>query len=220
MYKPIALIIFAYLLGSVPTGLWTVKLLKGIDIRQIGSGSTGTTNVLRTAGKTAAIFVFIVDIAKGFIPVWLSIKYSDFFLTSSCSISNNLFQAFPCAHLLPILCGGAALVGHSKSIFANFKGGKSAATGLGTLAAMNLSAGVCMLSVFALTVIISRIVSVASITAAITAPIFMYVFSGVISFTIYNLIGSTFVIFRHKDNIKRLFAGTEPRIGEKAQPKN
>lgn len=220
MLNILALIIFSYLLGSVPTGLWTVKLLKGIDIRQIGSGSTGTTNVLRAAGPIAAGFVFIVDIAKGYLPVWLSINFSEFFLSSSCSITNQLTHILPCLDILPVLCGSAALIGHSRSIFANFKGGKSAATGLGTLSAMNGLAGICMFSVFVITLLLGRIVSVASISAAISAPIFMYIFSGRIAFTAYNLVGSLYVIYRHKDNIKRILSGTEPRIGEKVKPQN
>src|SRR5271154_2093718 len=102
MLTALGFVLLGYLMGSIPTGYW-VCLARGIDIRKIGSGSTGATNVLRAAGKSAAIFVLIADVAKGYIPVWLS-------HTPDVPGAENW-------HVLPVLVGVAAMVGHSTSIF-------------------------------------------------------------------------------------------------------
>src|SRR5579883_3001317 len=115
------LILIAYLTGSIPSGYWVVKLTKNLDLRKVGSGSTGTTNVLRTAGKGAAAFVFFVDILKGIFPVWLSIFAIEHHLLPEWNGSPGLLSWIP-----PIVAM-ADLIGHSKSIFLGFKGGKSAA---------------------------------------------------------------------------------------------
>src|SRR5215813_1781309 len=119
MAYALGLIILGYLMGSLPTGYWLVKALKGIDVRTVGSGSTGATNVLRAAGKGAAAFVLLVDAAKGYLPVWLSI-----YLESQGLLSGT---PLPDLHLIPPAVALAALVGHSKSLFLKFQGGKSAA---------------------------------------------------------------------------------------------
>jgi glycerol-3-phosphate acyltransferase PlsY len=127
------LVIFSYGLGSIPTGYWTVKALKGIDLRKVGSGSTGATNVLRNAGKPAAAFVFVIDILKGWIPVTLAIQ----------AVRGGSVPELPSMLMpwLPCICGILAVIGHSKSIFLNFKGGKSAATGCGTLIGCSAASG-------------------------------------------------------------------------------
>jgi S1-C subfamily serine protease len=118
------------------------------------------------------------------------------------------------------VAGIIAMIAHSKSVFLNFQGGKSAATGCGTLAAMNPFAGLCIFAVFISTTLIGRYVSVGSMMAALSGPFLMYYFThGQISFVIYNIIGSSYVIIRHQSNIKRLLAGTEPKLGEKPKEK-
>lgn len=208
------LLIGAYLLGSIPTGYWVVKGLKGIDLLQVGSGSTGTTNVLRTAGKGAAAFVFFIDIAKGVLPVALSIY----------STTHSVLVDLPAniAAWLPFAVALTTLIGHSKSVFLKFKGGKSAATGLGTMIAMNLPAALCTFGIFVAIVYISRYVSLASIIAVTCSAILMACFAPPvtpmnISFIAYCAVGAVYVVLRHKDNIKRLMAGTEPKIGQKVK---
>ena len=126
-----AVLVVAYLLGSTPTGYTLVKLLKGIDIREVGSGSTGATNVLRTLGKGPGAFVLLVDSLKGVLSIFLAYWLFEF------ASNNNLIPATVNPEILqPImvtLAGLAAVLGHSKSIFLGFSGGKSVATSLGVL---------------------------------------------------------------------------------------
>lgn len=203
------LILLAYFVGSIPTGYWVVKATKGIDLLTVGSGSTGTTNVLRNAGKGAAAFVFIVDILKGFFPVWLSIYAGQHGWLSD--VPPNLVP------WIAFLVALTTLVGHSKSIFLKFKGGKSAATGLGAMGAMNFLAACGAFSVFLTVLFIGRIVSLSSITAVISAAIIMQFVSGELAYVAFCGLGAAYVVFRHKENIKRLLAGTEPKIGQKLQ---
>lgn len=207
-------LIIAYLCGSIPTGYWVVKGLKGVDLLQVGSGSTGTTNVLRTAGKGAATFVFLFDNVKGTFPVWLSIY----------AVTHGMVADIPMsvAAWLPLVVALVAIVGHSKSIFLNFKGGKSAATGLGCMFAMDFKAAFCAFVVFASMVYFFRYVSLASITAVTCSALLMAYFAPPtetlhVAYITFCAVGAGYVTFRHKDNIKRLLAGTEPKIGQKAQ---
>ena len=207
----LAIIVFAYVMGSIPTGYWVVKTTKGIDLLQVGSGSTGTTNVLRTAGKTAAAFVFFIDIAKGYVPVWLAIV----------AWSNGLLNDLPEAlrSWIPFAVAITTLVGHSKSIFLKFKGGKSAATSLGCMFAMNTWSALCSFGVFVSVVAIGRIVSIASMTAVWSSVLFTYLFHGELSYIAYCALGSVYITWRHQSNIKRIMSGTEPKIGQKvSQP--
>jgi glycerol-3-phosphate acyltransferase PlsY len=209
MLAAICLIVFAYLLGSIPSGYWITKLVAGVDIRTVGSGSTGTTNVLRTAGKLPALIVLIADIGKGYLPVFAAIYLE----------LQNAGIPFATMHVLPPLCAIATIVGHSKSIFLNFKGGKSAATGLGTLLAMAPIPALCILAIWITVLAVSKIVSLASITAGIATPIIMIVMGAPTSYTIYGALAGIFVIVRHKDNIGRLLKGIEPKIGQKLEQK-
>ncbi len=208
-------LLFAYLCGSIPTGYWVVKALKGIDLRKIGSGSTGTTNVLRVTGKKAAAFVFFVDIAKGYVPVWVAIQVLEKGMVPE--LQNNPMLA-PIAPWLPFAAGIVALIGHSKSIFLGFQGGKSAATGLGIMFAMNPVAAFCTFLIFATVTYLSKFVSLASMTAVTASAILMYLFEPQrIPYITFCAVGALYVVYRHKANIKRLIAGTEPRIGQKAE---
>ncbi|MBX9689037.1 MAG: glycerol-3-phosphate 1-O-acyltransferase PlsY [Candidatus Obscuribacterales bacterium] len=226
MLAILLLSVISYLMGAIPTGYWVGKIVKGIDIRTVGSCSTGATNVLRSVGKGPAVFVLIFDMFKGAFPVLLGIAACDpqghqsmpipaiLSLTADSSLQNSPFVTY---YVMPAITGIISMIGHSKSIFLNMQGGKSAATGLGTLAAMNPTAGALMFVVFVLTIYIGRYVSVGSMMAAFVGPVLMYAFGGKMSFVIYNIVGSSYVIFRHKANIKRLLSGTEPKIGEKAK---
>ena len=209
-----AVLVVAYLLGSTPTGYTLVKLLKGIDIREVGSGSTGATNVLRTLGKVPGAFVLLVDCLKGVLSIFLA--YWLYELASS----NNLIPATVNPEIwqpiMVTLAGLAAVLGHSKSIFLGFSGGKSVATSLGVLLAMSWQVGLSTFGVFLVVVAISRIVSLSSICGAIAVSVLMILFHQPLPYILFGVAGGLYVIIRHRSNIERLLAGTEPKLGHKA----
>ena len=203
------LILVAYLFGSIPTGYWAGKLLKGIDIRQEGSGSTGATNVLRTLGKVPAIAVLSIDILKGMGAVGLvSVWYQ-------WGLPDSIPEAWQAA--LITLTAIAAIVGHSKSIWLNFTGGKSVATSLGVLFVMNPWVALGTLGSFLVTIALTRIVSISSIVGAIAVSVLMIIFQQPFPYVLFGIVGGIYVIVRHKTNITRLLAGTEPKLGQKLE---
>jgi acyl phosphate:glycerol-3-phosphate acyltransferase len=200
----------AYLLGSIPTGYTAVKFLKGIDIREVGSGSTGATNVLRALGKGPGAFVLVVDCLKGVLSVFLAYWFFDVNVQSLFGLSvNTEWQSW-----LVTLAGIFAVLGHSKSIFLGFTGGKSVATSLGVLLAMNWQVGLATFSVFAVVVAISRIVSLSSMSGAVAVSIFMVLWHQPLAYILFGVAGGLYVIVRHRSNIGRLLAGTEPKLGQ------
>ncbi|MGQ4649204.1 glycerol-3-phosphate 1-O-acyltransferase PlsY [Lyngbya aestuarii] len=200
------LLITAYLLGSIPTGYLAGRLLTGIDIRQHGSGSIGATNVLRTLGKGPALTVLLIDALKGVGAITL--VYGFYFVPGTSVIPAD-WQPW-----LAALSGLAAVLGHSKSIWINFSGGKSAATGLGILLAMSMPMGLITLGVFALVLSLSRIVSLASIAAAIAVSFLVIILGQPLPYQLFAGIAGLYVILRHRSNIQRLIAGTEPKLGQ------
>jgi acyl phosphate:glycerol-3-phosphate acyltransferase len=204
-------VIGSYLLGSIPTGYWIGKLLKGIDIREHGSKSTGATNVLRTLGKGPAIAVLLIDVFKGVAAV----------LLARWLFNPAVFAAsFPIADWQPwmmALAGLLAVVGHSKSIWIGFTGGKSAATGLGVLFALSWPVGLIVALVFLATLGISRIVSLGSILSAVSAPLAMLALNQPLPFVLLGVLAGGYVLITHRANIQRLAAGQEPKIGQKHQ---
>ncbi|MBR8837351.1 MAG: glycerol-3-phosphate 1-O-acyltransferase PlsY [Stigonema ocellatum SAG 48.90 = DSM 106950] len=208
-----AILVVAYLLGSIPTGYIAVKLLKGIDIREVGSGSTGATNVLRTLGKGPGAFVLVVDCLKGILAIalvyWL-FQYVESQNLNPPTVNSILWQPW-----IVTLAGLAAVLGHSKSIFLGFSGGKSVATSLGILLAMNWQVGLATAGVFAVVVAMWRIVSLSSICGAIAVSIFMVLLHQPLPYILFGVVAGLYVILRHRSNIQRLLAGTEPKIGQK-----
>lgn len=205
--------VIAYLFGSMPTGYLAGKLLKGIDIRRHGSNSTGATNVLRTLGKWPALAVLIVDVLKGVAAIivarslspWLAVE-----LAPAPPTTSDLQVWVPWA---VCAAGVAVLLGHSRSIWLNFTGGKSAATGLGVLLAMAWPVGLGAAAVFGLVLALARIVSLSSILAALTALVLVCGFEHPLPYRLLVVAGATYVIVRHRANIRRLLMGTEPRLG-------
>ncbi len=195
------ILIAGYLIGSIPTGYWLVKAVKGIDIRTIGSGSTGATNVKRVLGTWGFIVVMLLDFLKGFLPVWRAT-----FLDEAYGMHDALA-------ILPVLMSVAVIIGHSKSIFLHFKGGKSVASGVGTIFALSWPVGLITAVIWITITYWTRYVSLASITAVLLTPVWMFMFKEPVSYIIYCLAGAIYISFYlHRDNIKRLMAGTENKI--------
>jgi acyl phosphate:glycerol-3-phosphate acyltransferase len=206
----LATLAIAYLLGSLPTGYLAGRLVKGIDIREHGSKSTGATNVLRTVGKVPAIVVLGTDMLKGAAAIVLA-RDGLPAIASFPDIDLNTWLPYAIT-----LSGLAALLGHSRSIWLNFSGGKSVATGLGILLAMSWTVGLGALATFGVLLAASRIVSLSSIGAVLAAIALILVLPHPLPFQGLVIAGGLFVIWRHKANIQRLFAGTEPRLGQKS----
>ncbi|MEB3229577.1 MAG: glycerol-3-phosphate 1-O-acyltransferase PlsY [Leptolyngbyaceae bacterium] len=204
------LCLVAYLLGSLPTGYWVAKQLKGIDIREHGSGSTGATNVLRTIGKGPGLLVFVVDIGKGVAPVLLT-RWATGLLAADVAPSLDWLP------WVVVLAGALAILGHSRSIWLNFTGGKSVATGLGVMFALHWPTGLIAFGVFGLLLAVFRIVSLGSIGGAIAAPTAMFLLGQPLAYGVFAIAAGGYVINRHRSNIQRLLAGTEPRIGQKLE---
>ena len=197
----------AYLFGSTPTGYLAGKLLNGIDIREHGSKSTGATNVLRTLGKWPALLVLLVDVLKGVAAIVFA-RWLYRYVTPPAAIDLQTFVPWAVC-----LAGLAVLLGHGRSIWLNFTGGKSAATGLGVLLAMSWPVGLGAATVFAVALAIFRIVSLGSMLAALTAIALICGLDQPLPYRLLVIAGGIYVIVRHRANIQRLLAGTEPRLG-------
>lgn len=194
-YCLIGAIIAGYLIGSIPTAYIFGRVLKGIDIRKFGSGNVGATNALRVLGKGPGICVLLLDIIKGFIPV--------FFLGHT--------------ELLRIIFGVSCIIGHNWTVFLNFKGGKGVATTLGVLLGLAFSIkgiGIALtITVLAWLIVFlsTRIISVASIISSLAFPLAVILLKQTPTIIYASLILAFFIILRHKANIKRLLQGKEPK---------
>lgn len=205
----VLLLVAAYLFGSIPTGYLVAKGVKGIDIRQYGSGGTGATNVLRTVGKGAAIAVLLIDLIKGLLAVLLvALVWPQ---VAALTALDALWQPW-----VAVGAGLLALVGHSKSVWINFTGGKSVASGLGVLIGLAWPVALGAAIAFAISLALSRIVSLSSIVAAIAASLLMVVTGQPLPYVVLGALGALYVILRHRSNIDRLLAGTEPRLGQQS----
>jgi glycerol-3-phosphate acyltransferase PlsY len=205
-------VLVSYLIGSIPTAYIFGRVLKGVDIRRFGSGNVGATNAMRLLGKSVGITVLVLDILKGFLAV---------FLLGNILEEKTLLPHEP----LLIALGIAAICGHNWTVFLNFKGGKGIATTLGVLIAfaVNIPGLNLILSLVILTWIlifaVSRIVSLSSIIAAISLPIYMALFKQPVFMLYACMLLSIFIIFRHKSNLARLFKGEEKRLTFGKNPK-
>ncbi|MFZ4804906.1 MAG: glycerol-3-phosphate 1-O-acyltransferase PlsY [Synechococcus lacustris] len=195
---PALVLLAAYLLGSIPSGYLAGRWCAGIDLRTLGSGSTGATNVLRQVGKGPALVVFLVDVLKG---------------TAAVLLAKALLGAD--AHGWLVAAGLGALAGHSWPLWLGGKGGKAVATGLGMLLGLVPAVGLACLGIFLALFSISRIVSLASLGAAFSLPLLMLAAGAPAAYLALGLLAGLLVIWRHRSNLQRLLAGTEPRIGSK-----
>lgn len=187
------LVIFSYLLGSVPSGLIIGKL-SGLDVRKAGSGNIGATNVARLLGKTGGLLTLVADTAKGFIPILFA-------------------QQIGLSDPIAALVGVAAFLGHLYPIFLKFKGGKGVATGFGVLLGLAPLAIIVLLVVFGAVAFTTRIVSLSSMITAVAAPLVLWLFYYSAAYIIMAAFMATMILFRHYANIQRLLNGTEPRFG-------
>jgi glycerol-3-phosphate acyltransferase PlsY len=198
LLSSLLLLALGYLLGSMPNGYLAGRWLKGIDLRQCGSGSTGATNVLRNMGKGPALVVFLLDVGKGALAVLLA-------------------KSFGLNDWVQVLVGLAALAGHIWPVWLGWKGGKAVATGLGMFLGLAWPVGLACFGLFMAVISISRIVSLSSVIAAIGLPVLMVISGNSSAYVVVSLVASVLVLWRHRSNIERLIAGTEPRIGAKAR---
>ena len=197
--KMIMVFVIAYIIGSIPTGYLIVKAKKGIDIRETGSGSTGATNVKRVLGTKWFFTVMLLDALKGVIAVLIAVKYFDLF-------------DYTLRGLAPVLAALAVILGHSKSVFLKFTGGKSVATGVGTLIGLCWPVGLITAVIWAVITYTSKFVSLGSIIAITMAPILMRMFNQNEYYIWFTAICAAYVIIMHKDNIKRLCQGKENKV--------
>jgi glycerol-3-phosphate acyltransferase PlsY len=195
----------AYLLGSIPTGYLIIRLFRHQDIRQAGSGNIGATNVLRSGGKILGAATFLLDMLKGSSAVWLGA----FLATLLPALASRDAQA---------LAALVAVLGHVFPVWLGFKGGKGVATGFGVFLVAAPWAALAAISVFALVLLLSRYVSLASILGAASFPVFAWFFTRGDRppfFIAVQIAVALIIILKHHQNIRRLFAGTESRIGKK-----
>ena len=195
----IALLVAAsYLLGSVSFAIVVSRALRQADPRTYGSGNPGATNVLRGGSRVAAVLTLIGDAGKGALAVWLGRRFGGE------------------SELLAIACGSAALVGHVFPIFLRFEGGKGVATFLGVMLAFEPWLGLACCCLWLIVALASRYSSLASLTAAVGAPVLSAAFDGIDSKLPILVAISALLIWRHRSNIAKLRAGTEGRIGGRA----
>src|SRR5215217_4013396 len=189
----IIIVVVAYLIGSIPFGYLVVRRKIGADVRQTGSGGTGATNVSRRAGKAAGVLTLLLDAAKGSVAV----------LIAKTVTGDDWVIA---------VAAVAALVGHIFPVWLGFRGGKGVATGVGIFLVLAPIALLCAGVVFVAIVVLTRYVSLGSITAAILIPVLVWVQSDSQPLLIAAIIGAALIVFAHRGNIQRLASGTESRI--------
>ncbi|MBI4397263.1 MAG: glycerol-3-phosphate 1-O-acyltransferase PlsY [Elusimicrobia bacterium] len=182
--------IAAYLVGALPTAYIIAKWVKGVDIRRVGSGNPGATNVFRSIGKGPGLLTLFIDMLKGWLPVWLCMQYT-------------------AGSVAPLVVGLAAVAGHTWSPFLRFKGGKGVATSGGVFLALLPLATLISLGAFAAAFAVSKHVSVGSLAGAVTLPIAAFVSDGLSLHVALAVVLGLLILVRHIPNIRRLFKGQE-----------
>ena len=206
MVAYIVVAILSYLIGSINFSIIISKKVAGFDVREKGSGNAGTTNMLRTVGKKAALITLVCDILKGVISILLALL-----IGKIAKEANN--------SILVQIAGILVIIGHTFPIFFTFKGGKGVATAVGVLLTTNWQIGLICLIFGLVLIALTRMVSLGSITAAILFPILVlfiktnYIVEG--NYFIYSLIIAVMVVFNHRENVKRLLSGTENKLSFK-----
>jgi len=197
---PAGLVLLSYLAGGIPTGYLVVRRLKGIDIRDYGSGNPGTANVYRVAGATAGGITLFVDALKGYLPVMLA---------------QHWYAHRP---LFVILCGAAAIIGHDWTIFLGFRGGKGVATSAGVFAALLPKPLALTLLVFVSGVWLTGHISVGSMAGAVVLPLFSFLFHSPPAYSGAALAACLLILYKHVPNIRRLVENRELRLRHEQTP--
>jgi glycerol-3-phosphate acyltransferase PlsY len=188
-------ILIAYLLGAIPFGFLLTRLTTGKDVRAHGSGNIGATNVLRAAGRAAGLATLLLDMAKGFVAVWIA-----------GALTDNSPGWMADAAL-------AVMAGHAFPIFLRFKGGKAVATFFGAFLYLTPIPALAAMIVFVIAVVVTRHISAASILAAATFPIGVWLIAhATVNEVLAALLAAAIVVYRHKENIQRMRAGKEPEF--------
>ncbi len=193
----VLLVLFGYVLGAVPTG-YLVGRAFGVDVRKVGSGNIGTANVLRAAGKWAAILTLVGDMFKGFAPVVVAKLATD-----------NLW-----IHAVVAL---AAVVGHCWPVFLRFKGGKAVATGAGTSIGLDPVVGLGLFAFWWAVVLLSRYTSLGAIAVMLVSPLVFWLTGQPLAYVVYSVVGGALVLWRHRENARALLNGTERKVGQRVE---
>lgn len=193
----IVLVIFGYLLGAIPIG-YVVGRAFGVDVRQVGSGNIGTANVLRAAGKWAAVLTLLGDMFKGFFPVVLATVLVE---------SEWLHAAVALA----------AIAGHCWPVFLRFKGGKAVATGAGTSIGLAPIVGLGLFAFWWAVVLVSRYTSLGAIAVMVVSPLAFALTGQPLPYVLYTVAGGALVLYRHRENARALVKGTERKVGQKVE---
>ena len=193
-------LLLGYLLGSIPSGYLAGRWCKGLDLRELGSGSTGATNVLRQVGKGPALVVFVIDVGKG---------------AAAVVLASAITQGHTFGDWVEVMAGLTALTGHIWPVWLGFKGGKAVATGFGMFLGLAWPVGLACFGVFLATLSLSRMVSLSSVVGAISLPLLMAAGDGSNADLTVALLAMALVVWRHRSNLQRIMAGTEPCLGQK-----
>ena len=206
----IGIVVIGYLLGAIPFGVIIGKMVRGIDVREYGSGSMGMTNVMRTVGAKAGLIVLVADVLKG---------------SAAVALTWAIFYSAPDSTVYwgQMAGGVAAVIGHSWPVYIGFRGGRGISTAFGAILVISWPIGLICLAAFLLMVAIFKYISLGSIsgaTALVIAMVVSYIYDWEpISYLAFALVVAPVVIFRHRANIKRLLSKTESKIGQKVKVK-
>ncbi len=192
------LILLSFLFGSLPIGLLVGRMVKNIDVRDYGSGNIGASNVWRTMGPIWGTAVFLCDFCKGYFPTVLTTRMHE--------------HAPDVSPWLPVVVGLAAILGHNFSPFLRFKGGKGVATSLGVVFGLSPTAAVVGFAVWGLCLLATRYISVSSMIAAVVTSGVLIAYHHDLPHVLFAALVTLFVVFKHRPNIARLQAGTEPKV--------
>jgi acyl phosphate:glycerol-3-phosphate acyltransferase len=218
--RAVLAIAFSYLIGSIPMGLIVARVAGGIDIREHGSGNIGLTNVIRTLGWGPGLITGVLDFLKGYLPVYFVLKTFT---------PNDFGGVFAIYEIIVILVALLLLLGNLYPVYLMFRGGKGVATGLGVMSALLGPFIFIPLAIFAVALLLSRYVSLGSICAAVALPLTVLLLkskipfasespSGFVILIIFSTAVALLVIWKHRPNISRVFAGTEPKVGKTKLP--